>query len=280
MQAWAERLLLGCRRELTKTKMADLRKRCAETQDEMERAQRDVFAKLRGNYEEKNEEKRAESLQAQKELEQAERFLAEAEEKLAEMAANDILFVEESLSAEETALLFWCRQMELAYEAILWNNRCMDEGEAARLSAYSGPGDREKNMVFQRDMAVLMEKMEAFLSSVGRIRYLPGMRMKTAQGTRRNLIMNGKTMLFFRKNHSVTEIDLLDFDLTELYGSWAVGDTLERKLKELRALELLFSRIIEESLPIGEELLREGKRQMAKTEGKDIFGFEKEEKTE
>ena len=87
--------------------------------------------------------------------------------------------------------------------------------------------------------------------------------------------MNGKTLAFFWKDHPSVEIDILDFDLRELYGSWAVGDTLDRKLKELDELESLVCWIIEEKFATGEELLRNYRINCFQTSEKDIFGFEK-----
>lgn len=186
-----------------------------------------------------------------------------------------VLFDEEGLDEGEK-LRDWCKWAEQAYEVLMLTRKCVDDGKEARLLAYSGPGDREKNLVFQENMELLMKNMTPFLLTVGRVRFLPGMRVKTIRGTRRNLIMNGKTLTFFWKDHPTVEIDILDFDLRELYGSWAVGDTLDRKLKELDELESLVCWIIEEKLAAGEELLRKVRINYFQIVEKDIFGFEKQ----
>ena len=220
--------------------------------------------------EEKEEAKR-------KSIEQEEKLRSELGERILELKKeSEAVLSDKEDVAEGGELHNWCKWAEQAYEILMLTRKCIDDGKVARLPAYSGPGDREKNLVFQENMELLMEELHPFLSTVGRVRFLPGMRMKTIRGTRRNLIMNGKTLAFFWKDHPSVEIDILDFDLRELYGSWAVGDTLDRKLKELDELESLICWIIEEKLAEGEGLLRKVRTNLFQTPEKDIFGFEKQ----
>ena len=55
-----------------------------------------------------------------------------------------------------------------------------------------------------------------------------------------------------------------------------MGNTLDRKLKELDELESLVCWIVEEKLVAGEELLRKSRINHFQTPEKDIFGFEKQ----
>lgn len=280
LQTRGELLFWKCKRELEKPRISGLREQSIREQDEVERAKRSIFAKLRGNYDENLGKEKAESVKAQLKLERVEKLLADAEEKIPvleeKIKENTFLYNVEEFGEEERELHDWCCLMEKACDVISLTNRCVEEGESARLTAYSGPGDKEKCMAFQEDMILLMPKIEKILSATGRIRFLPGMRMKTMRGTRRNLLMNGKTLIYFCKGHSSVEIDILDFDLSELYGSWAVGETLDRKLKELAELKQLLRDVIEEKIFEGEELLRKSKRNAIMNTEKDIFGFEKE----
>ena len=276
--AKAELLLWQCRKEMYAGKVAELRKQYTIEQDEAERAERSFFAKLRRNYEENLGKEKAEVIKVRLELERIEKIIAEAEEKIPllerKMENDSFLYNIEDFTEEEKELRNWCQWMEEAYAVIALANRCIEEGREARLAAYSGPGDREKNLLFQNNINLLMEKIESLLMVIGRVRYLPGMRMKTIYGTRRNLLMNGRTLCFFWKDHAVAEIDILDFDLSELYGSWAVGETVERKQKELDEIYALLCMILEEKISCGNDLLLKTKRSYQLTGKRDIFGFE------
>ena len=281
----AELALWLARKEAHRLRVEELKSRanCEQNSvDKLEQGGLFIRIKSLGRYEEKLERKMEEAEEVRVALEKVERLLTEAERKISMVEQETEKYEatwremnKTALNDMEKQLLDWCETMELAYEVIALNHRCMEEGMAARLCAYSGPGDREKNLVFQEDVNVLMQKAEKFLSVVGRVRYLPGMRVKTVRGKRRNFMLNGKTLLFFWKEHPSTEIDILDFDLRELYGSWAVGDTLERKLKELDALEQLLQSIIEEKAMVGEELLEKLRREVFTSSEKNLFGFGK-----
>ena len=60
-------------------------------------------------------------------------------------------------SAEQEELRAWCQWAEQAYEILMLTRKCIEDGKTARMSAYSGPGDREKNLVFQENVELLME---------------------------------------------------------------------------------------------------------------------------
>lgn len=272
----AELLLLKCRKELVFDRLDELKKKYNKEQGDVLRMEGNLLAKLRRDHEERLEEEKQEVVQVQLELEMVEKELADIEQKILVLESVSSIYNAEDLDDTEKELDNWCEWAKQAYEVLMLTRKCMDTGKTARLSAYSGPGDREKNLVFQENMGLMMEKMTPFLLTVGRVRFLPGMRMKTIRGTRRNLTMNGKTLAFFWKDHPSAEIDILDFDLRELYGSWAVGDTLDRKLKELEELESLVCWIVEEKLTVGKELLRKVRINRFRMPEKDVFGFEKE----
>ena len=272
----AELLLWKCRKELCFGKLDELKKKCNKEQDDVLRMEGSLFAKLRRDHEERLAEEKREATQARLELELLEKELAELEYQISALESISFIYSTDNMNDAEKELHDWCKWAEQAYEVLMLTRKCIDYGKAARLPAYSGPGDREKNLVFQENMELLMKELPFFLSTVGRVRFLPGMRMKTIRGMRRNLIMNGKTLVFFWKDHPSVEIDILDFDLRELYGSWAVGNTLDRKLKELDELESLVCWIVEEKLVAGEELLCKSRINHFQTPEKDIFGFEKQ----
>ncbi len=273
----AELLLWQCKKELHIHKVEDLKRKSVQERDEAKRAERNIFAKIWGNYEERLGKEKSEAVKAELKLEGVEKLLTTAEEKIpaleAKLKEDASLYMEDFTDAEKE-LLDWCCWMEQACDVLALLNRCLEEGEAARMAAYSGPGNGEENLLFQEDVQEFMEKLDEFLKTAGRVRYLPGMRVKTIRGMARNLTLNGKTLIFFRTGHPSVEIDIMDFDLKEKYGSWAVGDTLERKLKELRELESLCHDIAKEKMAEGEVLFE--KMKCYPSENQDIFGFEKE----
>lgn len=284
LQVRAELALWVTRKEVYRLRVDELKKKLNAEQDDVERMERDgIFSRIKslGGFDEKLEKEKAEVEEARTELERVETLLLDADKKISflekkvkKFKFDGVDIDKAALSETEKELLDWCGMMELAEKVIALNNRCIEEGTAALLCTYSGPGNREKNLEFQEDVNMLMQKTEEFLSKVGRVRYLPGMRIKTIQGVKRNSALNGRTLLFFWTGHKSTEIDIQDFDFQELWGSWAVGDTMERKLKELKELEQLFYSIAEEKMALGEELLGKLRCESLISSEKNLFGFE------
>lgn len=284
LQVRAELALWATKKEVHRLRVDELKKKLISEQNDVERMERDGFfsrIKSLGRFDEKLEKEKAEAEEARTELERVETLLLDAdkkipflEKKVKKFKIDGMDIDKAALSEMEKELLDWCEMMELAEKVIALNNHCIKEGTAALLCTYSGSGNREKNLEFQQDVNMLMQKTEEFLSKIGRVRYLPGMRLKTIQGVKRNSALNGRTLLFFWAEHKSTEIDILDFDFQELWGSWAVGDTMERKLKELKELEQLFYSIAEEKMVLGEEFLRKLRCESFISSEKNLFGFE------
>ena len=282
LQIRAELALWATRKEVHRLRVDKLKRKLISEENDMERMERNgIFSQIkrRGGFDEKLEKEKAEEVRI--ELERVETLLLGAdkkipflEKKMKEFQLDGVNIDKAALSGMEKELLDWCGMMELGEKVIALNNHCIEEGTAALLYTYSGPGNREKNLEFQEDVNMLMQKTEEFLSKVGRVRYLPGMRIKTIQGVKRNSALNGRMLLFFWPGHKSTEIDIQDFNFQELWGSWAVGDTMERKLKELKELEQLFYSIAEEKMALGEEFLRKLHCESLISSEKNLFEFE------
>lgn len=284
LQIRAELALWATRKEVHHLRVNKLKRKLISEQNDVERMERNgIFSRIksRGGFDEKLEKEKAEAEEVRIELERVETLLLGAdkkipflEKKMKELQLDGVDIDKTTLSGMEKELLDWCEMMELAEKVIALNNHCIEEGTAALLCTYSGSENREKNLEFQQDVNMLMQKTEEFLSKIGRVRYLPGRRLKTIQGVKRNSALNGRMLLFFWPGHKSTEIDIQDFDFQELWGSWAVGDTMERKLKELKELEQLFYSIAEEKMALGEEFLRKLRCESLISSEKNLFGFE------
>lgn len=277
----AELLLWLCRKELYRRKIDELKKRCIREQDEVARLEGGFFSKLRRDHDESLEKKKNEFIWVQKELERVQKILAGAEENIPalkkKLENNPSIYKGEEYEDAEKSLFDWCIFMERAHEVIALTNKCLDEGWMERTHSYSNPGNLENCLVFQEDVEELYRIMEGFLSAVGRVRYLPGIRIDDKmllRRSKRTTYYGGKTIVFLRKGYAAVQIDLHELDFRNLWGGWAVGDALERKLKEIEQLEQLFSEMIKEHIVLGEELLRKAGGNSFKRPEKNIFGFE------
>lgn len=278
----AELLLFKCRKELYFGKLDDLKKRCTKEQDDVLRMEGNLFSKLRRDYEERLVEEREEAEKAALELQLAEKELAELEKWIAALEGKyenvSSIYNMEELDDTEKELHDWCAFMEQAFIVIALTNKCLREGWAERVCSYSNPGNLDNCIAFQEDLEELYRIMDGFLSAVGRVRYLPGIRVKhkaLLQRSSRTTYYGGKTLVFLRKGRDAVQIDLHELDFKNLWGGWAVGDALERKLREIEQLRRLFFEIVEETMAQGEELLRKVRIQHFQPVEKDIFGFEK-----
>lgn len=273
-----ELLILRCQKELFFGRLDELKKRCNKEQDDVLRVEGSIFAKLRRDYEDRLLEEKQEAEQAKLELELAEKELAELECQISELESISSIYNADDLNEVEKELHDWCDFVELGYEMIVLANKCLQEGWAERMRSYSNPGNLENCIAFQEDAEMLYRTMDVFLSKAGRVRYLPGIRIKNQmllQRSSRTTYYGGKTLVFLREGYDVVQIDLHELDFKNLWGGWAVGDALERKLKEIELLEQLFSGIIKEYIILGEELLRKVRANRFQPTEKDIFGFEK-----
>lgn len=278
-----ELLLWLCRKELHRRKVDELRKQCVREQEDVTRVESSLFSKLRRNHDERLEKEKEEYEQARRELEQVEKILAEAEEKIPALKAKleniSSIYKGEEYEDAEKLLFDWCSFMERGYEVIALTNKCLEEGWAERIRSYGNPGNLENCIVFQEEVEELYGIMDGFLSVVGRVRYLPGIRIDDKmllQRSRRTTYYGGKTLVFLRKGYAAVQIDLHELDFSNLWGGWAVGDALERKLKEVEQLERLFFGIIKEYIALGEEVFRKVKMDTFKVPEQNIFGFEME----
>lgn len=278
----AELLLWKCRKELSFGKLDELKKRCSKERDDVLRVEGSIFSKLRRDYEEKLAEEKEEAVRANLELELAEKEIAEMEEQISslemKMKGVSSIYNTEEMSDAEKELYDWCAFAEQAYEVIALTNRCLEKGWAERMRSYSNPGNLKNCVAFQENVEELYRIMDGFLSMVGRVRYLPGIRDKNnalLQRSSRTTYYGGKTLVFLRKGRDAVQIDLHELDFRNLWGGWAAGDALERKLKEIEILEQLFSGIIKEYIILGEELLKKVRLNCFHSAQKDIFGFEK-----
>ena len=212
------------------------------------------------------------------ELELVEKELMELERQISELENVSSIYNAEGLNDAEKELHDWCAVAEQAYEVIALTNRCLEEGWVERMRSYSNPGNLKNCVAFQENVEELYRIMDGFLSMVGRVRYLPGIRVKNntlLQRSSRTTYYGGKTLVFLQKGRDAVQIDLHELDFKNLWGGWAAGDALERKLKEIELLEQLFSGIIKEYIILGEELLRKVRTNRFQPTEKDIFGFEK-----
>lgn len=278
LQNRAELLLLKCRKELYFDKLDELKKKCRKEQDDVLRMEGSLLAKIRRDHEDRLSEEKQEAARAQLELELAEKELAELEHQISALENVSSIYNADDLNEVEKELHDWCDFVELGYEMIVLTNKCLQEGWAERMRSYSNPGNLENCIAFQEDAEMLYRTMDVFLSKAGRVRYLPGIRIKNQmllQRSSRTTYYGGKTLVFLREGYDVVQIDLHELDFKNLWGGWAVGDALERKLKEIELLEQLFSGIIKEYIILGEELLRKVRTNRFQPTEKDIFGFEK-----
>lgn len=275
----AELLLLKCRKELYFGKLDELKKKCNKEQDDVLRMEGSLLSRLRRDFDEKLEEEKEEAARGILELELAEKELAELEGHIAVLeekseSVSSIYNVEE-LERTERELYDWCEMMEKGWTAFSFLHNWMAEAEAERLRVYSNPAKAEKNEGMHDALDACFCKLNEFLSVVGRVRYLPGVRVNTGFRINRTQAMGGKTLMFFRKGYGAFQLDLHECYLREMESGWATGDALERKLKELEHLEKLCRSIIIEKLPLGEELIRKVRINRFQMPEKDIFGFEK-----
>ena len=278
LQNRAELLLLKCRKELYFGKVDELKKKCRKEQDDVLRMEGSLLAKIRRDHEDRLSEEKQEAARAQLELELAEKELAELEHQISALENVSSIYNADDLNEVEKELHDWCDFVELGYEMIVLTNKCLQEGWAERMRSYSNPGNLENCIAFQEDAEMLYRTMDVFLSKAGRVRYLPGIRIKNQmllQRSSRTTYYGGKTLVFLREGYDVVQIDLHELDFKNLWGGWAVGDALERKLKEIELLEQLFSGIIKEYIILGEELFRKIRTNRFQPAEKDIFGFEK-----
>lgn len=280
LQNRAELLLLKCRKGLYFGKVDELKKKCRKEQDDVLRMEGSLFSKLRRDYEERLVEEKKEALRADLELKLVEKELMELERQISELENISSIYNVEELNDAEKELHGWCDFVELGYEMIVLTNKCLQEGWAERRRSYSNPGNLENCIAFQEDAEMLYRTMDVFLSKAGRVRYLPGIRIKNQmllQRSSRTTYYGGKTLVFLREGYDVVQIDLHELDFKNLWGGWAAGDALERKLKEIELLEQLFSGIIKEYIILGEELMRKVRMHRFQLAEKDIFGFERQE---
>lgn len=171
-------------------------------------------------------------------------------------------------------LYVWCGMMEKGWLAFSSLHNWMATAEAERLRVYSNPVNREKNKRMHDELDELLLRLNDFLSMVGKVRYLPGVRVNTGFRINRSEALGGKTLMFLRKDYAPFKLDIHDCYLREMESGWTTGDALEKKLKEIVHLERLCRSIIIGKLPLGEELLRKGRRSYFQMSEKNIFGFE------
>ena len=274
----AELLLFKCRKELRFGKLDELKKKCNKEQDDVLRMEGSLFAKLRRDHEERLAEEKQEAVRAKLELELAEKEMVEMERKIVSLEGVSSIYNADDLNDAERELHEWCSFMGQAHEVLVLTNKCLREGWAERMCSYSNPGNLENCIVFQEDVEELYRIMDEFLSAVGRVRYLPGIRVKhntLLQRSSRTTYYGGKTLVFLREGYAPVQIDLHELDFKNLWGGWAVGDALERKLREVEQLKALFSETIEKAIVRGEELLRKVRMSHSHSTEIDIFGFEK-----
>lgn len=259
LQNRAELLLLKCRKELYFGKLDELKKKCVKEQDDVLRMESNLFAKLRRDYEERLEEEKKESFCANLELEQLGKELIEIEEKIALFEGLSSIYNMEEMNDVEMELHNWCEMMEKGWMVFSSLHEWMADAEGERLRVYSNPGDREKNKQMHDELDRVFLQLEGFLSIVGRVRYLPGIRIKNGFRTNRTTVMGGKTLVFMREGYGPFRLDLHEFHLREMESGWATGEALERKRKEIDSLERLCRSIVIEKVSLGEELLRKVK---------------------
>ena len=271
----AELLLWKCRKELYFGRLDELKKKCMKEQDDVLRMEGSLFAKLRRDYEERLEEEKKESFCANLELEQAEKELTEIEEKFALFEGVSSIYNMEEMNDVEMELHSWCEMMEKGWAAFSSLHKWMADAEAKRQRVYSNPTKVEKNEQMHDALDEFFVRLDKFLSTVGRVRYLPGIRIKNGFRTNRTTVMGGKTLVFMREGYGPFRLDLHECYLREMESGWATGEALERKLKEIDSLEQLCRSIVIEKVSLGEELLRKVKMSHFRPAEKDIFGFEK-----
>ena len=271
----AELLLFKCRKELRFGKLDELKKKCNKEQDDVLRMEGSLFAKLRRDHEERLAEEKQEAARANLELGLAEKEMAEMEQKIVSLESVSSIYNADELKDAERELHDWCEMMEKGWIAFSSLHNWMMDAEAERLRVYSNPAKAEKNEQMHDALDAFFLQLDVFLSVVGRVRYLPGIRINNGFRINRTTVMGGKTLMFFRKGYGTFQLDLHEFYLREMESGWATGDALERKLKELEHLERLCRSIIVEKLLQGEELLRKVRISHFCSVEKDIFGFEK-----
>ncbi|MBQ7104184.1 MAG: hypothetical protein IJN89_09025 [Anaerotignum sp.] len=276
LQNRAELLLLKCRKELRFGHLDELKKKCNKERDDVLRMEGSLFAKLRRDHEDRLAEEKQEAARVQLELELAEKELAELERQIFVLENVSSIYNVEELHDVEKELHDWCEMMEKGWLAFSSLHKWMAEAETERLRLYSNLAKAEKNVQMHDALDAIFLQLDDFLSMIGRVRYLPGVRVNTGFRTNRTQAMGGKTLMFFRKGYGAFQVDLHECYLREMESGWATGEALGRKLKEIEHLEKLCRSIIIEKLPQGEELLRKVRVNRFQPAKKDIFGFEKE----
>ena len=277
LQNRAELLLLKCRKGLYFGKVDELKKKCRKEQDDVLRMEGSLFSKLRRDYEERLTEEKKEALRTDLELKLVEKELMELERQISELENVSSIYNVEELNDTEKELHGWCEMMEKGWVAFSALHEWMTDAEKERLCVYSNPAKAEKNEQMHAALDDFFLQLDMFLSMVGRVRYLRGVRVNTGFRINRTLAMGGKTLMFFRKGYGTFQLDLHEFYLREMESGWATGGALERKLKELEHLEKLCRSIIVEKIPLGEELMRKVRMHRFQLAEKDIFGFERQE---
>ena len=275
LQNRAELLLLKCRKELRFGHLDELKKKCNKERDDVLRMEGSLFAKLRRDHEDRLAEEKQEAARVQLELELAEKELAELERQIFVLENVSSIYNVEELHDVEKELHDWCEMMEKGWLAFSSLHKWMAEAETERLRLYSNLAKAEKNVQMHDALDAIFLQLDDFLSMIGRVRYLPGVRVNTGFRTNRTQAMGGKTLMFFRKGYGAFQVDLHECYLREMESGWATGEALGRKLKEIEHLEKLCRSIIIEKLPQGEELLRKVRVNRFQPAKKDIFGFEK-----
>ena len=272
----AELLLFKCRKELFFGRLDELKKKCNKEQDDVLRMEGSLFAKMRRDHEERLLGEKEEAAQAKLELELAEKELAEMEHQISVLESIPSIYNTEDMNDAEKELHDWCEMMEKGWTAFSSLHIWMADAEAERLRVYSNPAKAEKNERMHDALDAFFLQLNTFLSMVGRVRYLPGIRVNTGFRINRTQAMGGKTFMFFRQGYGTFQLDLHEFYLREMESGWATGGALERKLKEMEHLEKLCRSIIIEKLVVGEELLRKVRKNRFQPAEKDVFGFEKQ----
>ena len=179
LQNRAELLLLKCRKELRFGHLDELKKKCNKERDDVLRMEGSLFAKLRRDHEDRLAEEKQEAARVQLELELAEKELAELERQIFVLENVSSIYNVEELHDVEKELHDWCEMMEKGWLAFSSLHKWMAEAEAERLRLYSNPAKAEKNVKMHDALDTFFLQLNAFLSMVGRVRYLPGVRVNT-----------------------------------------------------------------------------------------------------
>ena len=274
----SELLICLCKKELYFWKIEELKKKSVEKKDAFARLEGNLFLKLKSGYEDNRSKAEEEFLQAEKELSNAEKDLLELDKRISELRGINI---EETMSVEEMSdgekeLYAWCCVADMFWETFSLLHKCIKDGTAEQLRVISHAADMKKNAELHDDIDTFFGKLDEALSMVGKVRYLPGLRVKHSFRTTRNELLGGKTLMFLRNGYAPFKLDIHDCYLRETESGWATGLALDAKLKELKMLELLCREIIREQVLHGEILLKNVKMRSYLPVEKDIFGFNRE----